>query len=71
VVKGPTIAQKSTIESTTTLLTAGRLSESLLQSRDSYGNSLDNTKDIYQVKFEGAAPFTVTAVYQADGLYKA
>lgn len=52
-------------------MTAGKLSSSLLQSRDSYGSALDNIADVYELSFESESSFAVTAVYLGNGLYQA
>lgn len=74
---GPTIMSSSTIETSETTLTAGKLSQATFQSRDTYGTILDNTEDNYVMTFTGpsengdSATFSLTAVYQSNGLYLA
>lgn len=64
----------STVESAPLILTAGKLSQSLFQSRDSYGTVLDNTNDVYEMSFtssKGVGSFNVIAIYLQNGLYQA
>jgi hypothetical protein len=70
--KGPTIPASSTVETAPLVLTAGKLSKSLFQSRNAYGTILDNDNDNYEMDFSGGpGPFQVRAIYQQDGLYEA
>lgn len=61
----------STIQTAPKVLTAGKLSQSLFQSRDAYGVIIDNTQDDYEMSFSGPGPFKVKGVYQSNGLYSA
>jgi hypothetical protein len=71
--QGPSIPVYSTIEKAPRVATVGKLSECLFQSRDSYGQILDNTDDIYEMSFTPVNDpldiFYVTSVYKAKGLY--
>ncbi len=72
--KGPTIPEMSTVESAPLILTAGKLSQSLFQSRDSYGTVLDNINDVYEMSFtssKSVGSFNVIAIYLQNGLYQA
>ncbi len=53
----------STIQTAPKVLTAGKLSLSLFQSRDAYGAIIDNTQDVYEMSFSGPGPFTERGVY--------
>jgi hypothetical protein len=71
---GPSISGRSTIESKETLITAGKLSQAVFQSRDTYGKILNNANDNFEMSFVGPTPqttgsFSLTAVYQNKGLY--
>jgi len=72
VTQGPTIAGAATIESTNTKLTAGKLWQTTVQSRDTFGTPLSNTGDLYSMQFTGptGGAFSVTGVYLSNGLYQ-
>jgi len=73
VLQGPSIPVYSTIEKGPKFATVGKLTECLFQSRDSYGQILDNTDDVYEMSFTPLDNpldiFYVTSVYLANGLY--
>jgi len=72
VTSGPTIVGSSTIESTQTKLTAGKLSQTTVQSRDTFGTPLSNTDDLYSMQFTGptGGAFSVAGIYLDKGLYQ-
>ena len=67
---------KSKIKTFITTHLAGALYTMTIESRDTLGNSLDSTFDIYSVMLTrsdagGSQQLATTAVYQSAGLYKA
>jgi len=51
---------------------AGKLFQTTVQSRDTFGTPLSNTNDLYSMQFTGPSggSFSVTGVYVSNGLYQ-